>query len=641
MMTFCIGHGRSLSHIFACLLLVSCCLGSSVSAQAPQTPPPAQQPQPAQSTGTSPTSAPTLKVTTREVLVDVIVTDKAGQPVTGLKTADFSVSEEGEPQTIRRVDEHQPMPVTDVEKLTALPELPANTFSNFTPVRNTNASIVLLLDAMDSPVEAQMVMRQQLIDYLKHMQPGPPVAIFQLDTEMRLIQGFTSDPKVLLAAAESKRDMPSIARPNAAPRSNQADAVYRRALAEALRSGMRMMSSYLAGFPGRKNLIWFTGQVPMTIMGLGFGNPFRDRLTVRDTGDDLTDLTDVLTVSRVAVYPVDTRGLSVMPDLAGTGRRGFPNPRSNFFDHTNMDMVAEQTGGKAYYNTNDFTRVITDVVNTGSSYYTIAYATTNSKWNGELRRIKVALDRPDLQLQHKQGYYAYSLDKREESGIESIEKRRIDAAQQQSTPPQPSSDAQIGDQPPASGQEANRPAYVPALGATIPHSSNGGFSGAMELGAIPPTEIVFAAKIEPDSSTGKLNKESPLPPDSFMKAEWQHKPFRNVTILYDTDAHKIRFTQTPDGIRHGEVEFVGILYTGDGQIVNSIVQNAHLSIFPDKYREVLVSGLHVSAKIAVPVKGNFFLRLGIHDQNSDEIGALEIRMDQVKLEAPGASSPAP
>ena len=210
-----------------------------------------------------------------------------------------------------------------MNKLTSAPELPPNTFTNFTPVRNTNASIVLLLDAMDSPMEAQMAMRQQLIDFLKHMQPGPPVAIFQLDTEMRLIQGFTSDPKVLLAAAESKRDMPSLAKPTAAPRSYAGDAVYRRTLMENLRDGMHMLGSYLAGYPGRKNLIWFTGRVPMTRTGMGFGYPFGDGMTVSDSEDETHELTDVLTVSHVAVYPVDTRGLMVMPrSMTAASARG-------------------------------------------------------------------------------------------------------------------------------------------------------------------------------------------------------------------------------------------------------------------------------------------------------------------------------
>ena len=256
----------------------------------------------------------------------MLVVDKSGQPVTGLKASDFSVSEQGQPQVIRRLNEHHAMAAEELNKLASAPELPPNTFSNYTPARNTNASIVLLLDAMDSPIEAQMVMRQQLIKFLKNMQPGPPVAIFQLDTEMHLIQGFTSDPKVLLAAAESKRDMPTLARPTAAPRSYTYDAVYRRTLMDNLRSGMRMLGGYLAAYPGRKNLIWFTGRIPMTRTGFGFGNPFRDGMTVTDSGDEASELTDVLLVSRIAVYPVDTFGLVACPAPLAQRRAGGFSP---------------------------------------------------------------------------------------------------------------------------------------------------------------------------------------------------------------------------------------------------------------------------------------------------------------------------
>jgi VWFA-related protein len=646
MLPFFLGSLRRVSSV-ACLLLSASLAGSALTAQTPQPPANSQAPasapapQPSPSIATAPPSAPTLRITTREVLFDVLAVDANGHPVTGLKAADFSISEEGQPQVIRRLDEHHGMSAADMEKLSSAPPLPPNTFSNFTPVRNTNASIVLLLDAMDSPVEAQMAMREQLIKYLKQMQPGPPVAIFQLDTEMHLIQGFTSDPKVLLAAAESKRDMPSLSRPTAAPRNYSGDAVYRRTLMEALRNGMRMMGSYLAGFPGRKNLIWFTGQVPMTVMGMGFGNPFRDGLAVRSTGDDLTDLTDVLTVSRIAVYPVDTRGLGMGPDIVG-GRRGFPSPRSPFFDHNNMDLVAAQTGGKAYYNTNDFTKVITDVVNSTSSYYTIAYATTNSKWNGELRKIEVTVDRPDVQLQHKKGYYAYSLDKREQNGIESIEKRRAAQSPQQNASVQPAGDTQSAAQQPAGNvppaeqtpggaQDANPAANSDALGATVHHSANGGFDAAMALGAVPPTEIVFAARILPDTGAQKLEKDAPLPPDNYLKPEWQHKPFRNYTVVFDTDIHRVRVEQTPDGLRHGKVDFVAIVYTTDGQMVNSTEQKASFDITQDQYREMLVSGIRIKQQIAVPVKGNFFLRLGVHDETGDQVGALEVPVDQISL----------
>jgi VWFA-related protein len=590
---------------------------------------------PGQTPTPQPAEAPTIRVTAREVLLDVLVVDKSGQPVTGLKASDFSVSEQGQPQAIRRLSEHHAMTADEMNKLASAPELPPNTFSNYTPARNTNASIVLLLDAMDSPLQAQMVMRQQLINFLKHMQPGPPVAIFQLDTEMRLIQGFTSDPKVLLAAAESKRDMPSIAPVTAAPRNYSADAVYRRTLMDNLRSGMRMLGGYLAAYPGRKNLIWFTGRIPMTRTGYGFGDPFRDGMTVTDSGGEAGELTDVLMVSRIAVYPVDTFGLVAPGSFSAESRGGIQPMRGGipgFDNHANMEEIAQQTGGKAYYNTNDFTRVIEDVIRTGSSYYSIAYGTTNTKWNGEFRSIKVAVDRPDVQLQHKNGYYAYNFDAREQAGIEAIQKRMADAAEQQEGP------AATIEQPPAGAQAPGATANPAALGTTIHHATNGGFGAAMGLGAIPPTEIVFAARLQPDANTEKLNKNDTIPQDNFLKPEWQHKPFRNYAVFYDADVHKVRFTRTPDGMRHASIEFVAVVYTGDGEEVNAIIQTATLDLTADRYRELLVSGMHTKLEIAIPVKGNFFLRLGVHDKVGDQVGALEIPVDQIRLDVPAATA---
>jgi VWFA-related protein len=601
--------------------------------------------------GQSPTpklqEAPTFRVTSREVLLDVLAIDKSGQPVTGLNASDFRVTEEGEAQAIRRVTEHHAMSADELSKLTSLPPLPPNIFSNFTPVRNTNASIVLLLDAMDSPIEAQMSMRDQLIKFLKRMQPGPPVAIFQLDTEMHLIQGFTSDPKVLLAAAESKRDMPSLARPTAAPRNYSGDAVYRRTLMGNLRDGMRMMGSYLAGYPGRKNLIRFTGRVPMTIFGTGFGNPFRDGMMVTGGEDEASELTDVLAVSRIAVYPVDTFGLVAPAGFSAAqgsgGMMSRPGMRSGggrmngipgFENHANMDQIAEQTRGKAYYNTNDFTRVIDDVIRTGSSYYSIAYGTTNTMWNGEFRRIKIAVvDRPDVQLQHKNGYYAYNFDARGQAGIAAIETRMTYATEQQE-----SGGTESGASP-AGAPDADATANNPALGATIHHSSQGGFEGAMALGAIPPTEIVFAARLQPDANTEKLNKSQAMPANNFLRPEWKNKPFRNYAISYDADVHRVRFTRTPDGMRHASVEFVAVVFSGDGREVNSITETATLDVPADRYRELLVSGLHTKTEVAIPVKGNFFLRLGVHDKVGDQVGALEIPVDQIGLNVAAPSTP--
>jgi VWFA-related protein len=440
-----------------------------------------------QPAASSQSSVTTLSVTTREVLLDVLVTDASGRPVTGLKPSDFSVVEEGAPQTIKNLEEHHPMSAADTARLTAAPALPPNTFTNFTPVLNTNASTVILLDALDTPLTAQMYLRQQVINYLKTMQPGASIAIFQLDTEMRLIQGFSSDQPMLLAAAESKRDMPSLLRPIHGPNEE-----YRRIKRETLRDGLQSMGRYLAAFPGRKNLIWFTGEVPLTIFGTGLGTPFKDSFDVLGGGspDDLSDLADELTLSRVAVYPIDTRGLQVDPAFDVSARRA-PSPQSyshfearQAFDHLDLDSVATATGGKAYYNTNGLKDVIAEIVNSGSNYYSMAYSTTNKNWDGQFRHIKVTVDRPGVNLQYRNGYYAINRDDVEQRQLAALQKRLARAAAKQ----------QLGSNSQTAPQ-ASIPAAPNDVGAIVKHPSKGGLAASMALGAVAPTELIYTARL--------------------------------------------------------------------------------------------------------------------------------------------------
>jgi len=228
-------------------------------------------------------------------------------------------------------------------------------------------------------------------------------------------------------------------------------------------------------------------------------------------------------------------------------------------------------------------------------------------------------------LQHRQGYYAYSLEKREENGIASIEIRR-----DQSEPQSPGPGAQQ-----SGAQNPNQPSPPSSAAAidddTVQHPSKGGLASAMALGAIQPTEIIFAAKLEADANSEKLGKEAPMPPNNFLKPEWQHKPFRTYSIYFNADSRKLRLTPTPAGLRHGQVEFVVVVYTAEGQQVNSLINTVAFNVNAAQYRKLVTSGLQVKFEVAVPVKGNFFLRLGVHDVASDQVGALEIPLDQVKL----------
>jgi VWFA-related protein len=573
-----------------------------------------------------------LSITTREVLLDIVVTDSSGHPITGLKASDFTVAEEGDQQHLTHLEEHHPMSAASLTRLKTTPALPPNTFTNFTPVENTNSSTVILLDALNTSLDTQMELRQQLIDAVKHIPPGTPVALFQIDTEMRLIQGFTADPQVLLEAAKSKRDMISLQRPIRGSRDE-----YRRARFDILRSGFQLMGRYLSGFPGRKNLIWLTGSIPQSYLsdplGTSFGKSFRDDFTI--LANDPEDLTDALTLSRVAVYPIDARGLMTPPQF-GAGNMGGPSPGANLrfegrqaFQHMDLDTIAEATGGKAYYNTNGLKEVIVGIVDNGSNYYTLAYATTNKTWNGQFRHIKVTLNRPGVRTQYRQGYYAIDRAKLEQRLLAALQRKKARAANN----PFGEADTASEEAPPASAQP---PALEPA-GALINHPK-GGFEASMQLGAIPPTEAIFTASVSINEKVEKLDKKAPLPQDNYLETDYKGKPFRTYTVQIHVDARALLLMRMSDGRRHGRVDFVSLVFDQNGNRVNSLLTTAVLNLSEETYRKLLVSGLPAQQVVAIPVKGNYFLRVGVHDVASDHIGALEIPVDQIRPGVPGKAS---
>jgi VWFA-related protein len=101
-----------------------------------------------------------------------------------------------------------------------------------------------------------------------------------------------------------------------------------------------------------------------------------------------------LTSSQISVYPIDIRGLTVS------------NPRSMIASQATMEEIAHQTGGEAFYNTNDLKGALKRSIEHGSTYYTLAYVPANKNWNGKLRKIDVTVSHSGLSLHYRRGYYA-------------------------------------------------------------------------------------------------------------------------------------------------------------------------------------------------------------------------------------------
>jgi VWFA-related protein len=509
-----------------------------------------------------------LKSESALVVLDVVVTDKKGQPVHGLKAADFTVLEKGEKMTLQSFDEHGADQAPPRATKAARQALDPKVFTNV-DMRSGGPLNILLMDAMNTPVADQMYLREQMLNYVKKVPEGTSIAIFGLTNRLYILQDFTSDPAVLKADAQmfraEKVSLPPALR------------------GPYTRAAIQDLARYLSGLPGRKNLIWFAGSFNSGIVrDLNRDN----RLGAMPDADDGKWTANLLTRARVAVYPIDARGLFTNPDMsadvAGPPGGGpmnpgaWPNSEGHFLDQranerSGMKMLAEATGGKAFYDTNGLKEALQEAINDGSNYYTLAYVPTDRRWDGRYRSVRVKLEQPGVDLSYRQGYFAYD----------------------------------------PSDSRANR-------GQALPVSV---MDSAMQFGGPNPTQILFMAKIVPTAE-----RENTLPPTNQpnVKKKEMRPPYRHYTVWYGTELKNVAFTATPDGVHHGLLEFEILLYSPDGELMNAVREMVKAKLPAAGYESKLHSGLEFHQNIDAPAKGEYFLRIGVHDLGSGRVGAVDV-----------------
>ncbi len=400
---------------------------------------------------------PVFKTTTREVVVDVVVTKGNGDAVPGLSKQDFEVSEDGKPQTVDFFQEHSgnAPPGTPPE----MPVMPAGMRTNVPPAPLSDAVNVLLIDTLNTGLQDQAFVRKSVLEFLGKMQPGTRMAIFALGSKLRCIQGFTTDSSALLAAlndssnglsgkksaylktsSDQADDAGNVAALQAMGASGFAIGALQAAFADTgaqdwgVRASMTFqalmyLGHQLAGIPGRKNLIWFAGSFPIAIF------PTADQLAHMKQNpalpgyvDHVKMTADLFTVSQIAVYPISAEGL--MSDHFGDADAVSPVPSATGIGHIGnhaaddvmspymasaggragaiyaMEQLAASTGGKAFYNTNDLGAALKRVVNDGANYYTVGYSPTDAKMDGSFRQIDVKLAHQRFKLAYRHGYNA-------------------------------------------------------------------------------------------------------------------------------------------------------------------------------------------------------------------------------------------
>src|SRR3984957_3059275 len=155
-------------------------------------------------------SAPTFQSKVREVIEDVVVTNNKGEPIPGLHKEDFEITEDSTQQTIATFAEHTAATLTPFK----LPPMPPHVYTNFPLIEKADSLNVLLLDSLNTPVNDQSYVHQQMIKYLGTIPPGTRVAIFTLASRLRMLQGVSTDSSQLLAGLNDKK---GAARPHQSP----------------------------------------------------------------------------------------------------------------------------------------------------------------------------------------------------------------------------------------------------------------------------------------------------------------------------------------------------------------------------------------------------------------------------------------
>lgn len=403
---------RRVHFAVAAWLGVSASLEAQAPPTVPQTPPPL-----------------VLKTTTRLVPVSVIVQHK-GQPVADLHKEDFEVYDRGKLQQIAvfAVDTSAVTP-----RGAASASLPPNVFSNRIAQRTGIPSnvTVILLDSLNTKFTDQAYARNQVIAFLKQLQPEDRVAIYTLGRGLRVLHDYTSDASLLVKrlASYNGESLPALAASEGSSFEQgelqqldnwiggrggasgmEADFYMINRVRGTLKA-LEFIANHLAGIPGRKNLIWLSGGFPLTI---GFDsieemhNPARTQMTF---GDEIDQAVRAINNANVAVYPVDARGLMTDPRFSAQNA-GAPKinpgrlaPPVGVKNQQTMQELADRTGGRAYYNTNDLKHAIRDAMHDSEVTYTLGYYANDAKFDGKFHEIKVKVKRPGVSVRFRKGYF--------------------------------------------------------------------------------------------------------------------------------------------------------------------------------------------------------------------------------------------
>jgi len=366
-----------------------------------------------------------IEVTTELVLVNVVARDKKGNLVKDLKREDFTLFEDGKKQQVSTFD------FENVDELATAGAAEATVSGAAGPGQGTllhsGKKAPASLDARDrrlmllffdfSAMDPEQIDRS--VDAAKKfistkMQPADLIALVSLATNMRVDLDFTDDKNKLLAALSAYAsgegqgfDNGSSGTAEGAAETSGSftpdDTDFNTFSADRKLLALQSLMQALGKLPQKKSLIYFSNGISQS----GVDNQSALRATTASA-----------VKANVSIYSLDIRGLQAFPpggeaqsaslhgQSAYSGASVLNDLNGNAASQDTLATLAADTGGKAFFDSNDFSGVFSQVQKDSSAYYVLGFTSNNPLKDGRFRRLKVQVNRPDLKLDFRSGYYA-------------------------------------------------------------------------------------------------------------------------------------------------------------------------------------------------------------------------------------------
>lgn len=365
----------------------------------------------------------TLKVQSDIVLTNVVVRDKkTGAVVKGLKASDFTVLENGKAQAIRSfdyqaVDEAVALHESaTVSGKTSIADMVNRNFAADPAQLKDHRLIVMFFDLSSMQPEDIDRAVESAQEYINHkMQPADLVALVSMSTALTMDQDFTADKAALLKGvgryngsegtgfANGSESGDSGGTSDDASSFTADDSEYNALNTDRELYAIRSIAKSLERVDQRKSLLYFSGG--LTRQGI-------------ENQASMRAATNAAVRANMAIYSVDSRGLQALPpvgdaskgSLRGTAAYSGGAMQSqldaNFGSQEVLATLSSDTGGKAFFDSNDFGPVFQQVQHDTEAYYIIGFRSTNTARDGAYRRLTVKLNRNDVKMEYRPGYYA-------------------------------------------------------------------------------------------------------------------------------------------------------------------------------------------------------------------------------------------